>query len=153
MSNGSEKGGVQMSMQTALQEFIQKPSNERLLQQERLMLEVTELLTDVMERRGVTRVELARRLGKSKAFVTQVLRGRHNMTLRTLGDFAWALGVRLHLKASPEFAWTGISWGQVHQPSLAEPSLFRYEVRSGSLAGRATLHQPAHVSGIYEVAA
>ncbi len=45
-----------------------------------------------MGREGITKAALARRLGKSKAYVTQALSGGRNMTLRTLAEFAWACG-------------------------------------------------------------
>lgn len=56
----------------------------------------------LMEKRWVqNKAQLAERLGKSKAYVTQVLSGSRNMTLRTLADFAFALGFRVELKARP----------------------------------------------------
>ena len=49
---------------------------ERLLCQERLILDVTELLAGALEDGGVTRAELARRLGRTPGFVSQLLGGR-----------------------------------------------------------------------------
>jgi transcriptional regulator with XRE-family HTH domain len=51
----------------------------------------------LLERRGVSRAALARRIGKSKAYVTQLLRAPRNITLRTLATLAWALGCRVRL--------------------------------------------------------
>ena len=48
---------------------------ERLLRQERLILDVTETLAGALEDSGVTRAELARRLGRTPGFVSQVLGG------------------------------------------------------------------------------
>lgn len=73
----------------------------KILQQEELLLEATELLSTVMEENQITKVELARRLGKTKAFVTQCLSGHQNMTLRTLADLFHVLGYRLQLGAAP----------------------------------------------------
>ncbi len=67
---------------------------ERLLRQERLILDVTELLTEALGNSGVTRAELARRLGRTPGFVSQVLGGGRNLTLRTIADIAEALGLR-----------------------------------------------------------
>lgn len=65
---------------------------ERLLAQERLILDATEAIVGLLEDQGVTRQELAARLGKSKGFISQLLSGERNMTLRTLADLGHALG-------------------------------------------------------------
>lgn len=83
-----------------LQQFLQSPDNKRYYEQEKLVVDVTELLTNAMEARGVSRAQLAARLGKSKAFVTQLLRGRHNMTLRTLADLFLAIDCRVELSTT-----------------------------------------------------
>ena len=70
----------------------------RLLEEELLLTSATELICELLETRKVSRSELARRIGRSKAFVTQLLQGRHNMTLRTLADLACALGTRVQLR-------------------------------------------------------
>jgi len=65
--------------------------HERLLEQERLILSVTELIYEEMERAGVRKIDLAEALGTSKANITQALGGGQNLTLRTLADLAWAM--------------------------------------------------------------
>jgi transcriptional regulator with XRE-family HTH domain len=50
-----------------------------------------------MERQGISRAELARRLGTSKAYVTKVLGGNVNFTLATMARLAEALGAELHV--------------------------------------------------------
>jgi len=61
------------------------------LEQELLLVSATELICELMQKKNVSRADLAKRIGKSKAFITQVLRGTRNMTLRTLADLAGAL--------------------------------------------------------------
>lgn len=68
----------------------------RLFQQERTILEVTELICETMDKQGVCRSDLAKRIGKSKGYITQLLDGRTNMTLRTMSDVFVALGSSLH---------------------------------------------------------
>ena len=75
---------------------------ERLLRQERLILDVTEQLAGALEHSGVTRAELARRMGRTPGFVSQVLSGGRNLTLRTIADIAGALSLRPSLKVSCE---------------------------------------------------
>jgi len=80
------------------------PEYERLVAQETLIADATELICDVMERQGVSRLDLARRLGKSKGFVSQILTGERNMTLRTFADVLFALGHRAELCVAPKNA-------------------------------------------------
>lgn len=55
------------------------------------ILEFTESLTAAMEAQGVSRADLARRLGVSAAYVTKMLRGNANFTLRSMVRAARAL--------------------------------------------------------------
>lgn len=75
---------------------------DRLVRQEELLLDVTETLTQALEAAGVTRAELARRLGRSPGFVSRVFGGGRNLTLRTVADIAAALSLRPALALSPE---------------------------------------------------
>jgi transcriptional regulator with XRE-family HTH domain len=49
---------------------------------------------------GISQRELARRLGVSPSRINQILAGQ-NMTLRTLADLGWALGLRLTVVGLP----------------------------------------------------
>lgn len=49
-----------------------------------------------LREQGMTRAELARRIGKSKPYVTKVLRGEANFTLQTMTALAEAVGARFH---------------------------------------------------------
>lgn len=81
-------------MRSIFQNWKNDPQYSRQLLQETVILDVTEDLVIEMQSLGVDRVTLAMRLGKSKAFVSQILGGSRNMTLRTLADFCWALGLK-----------------------------------------------------------
>lgn len=76
------------------------PQTRRLLRQEELILEVTEALSQALAREQVTKKALADRLGKSKGFVSQVLAGGRNLTLRTVAEIADALGYRTVVRLS-----------------------------------------------------
>ena len=69
-----------------------------LLNQENLILEVTEALCFTMKLRGLSRAEVAKRLAKSKGFVSQLLNGDRNMTLRTLADFLDVLDAKMNVE-------------------------------------------------------
>jgi transcriptional regulator with XRE-family HTH domain len=59
------------------------------------LFRVTEDILVAMEDLGVTKSELARRLGKSKPRINQLLSGSSNMTNGTLSDIAVELGLNL----------------------------------------------------------
>lgn len=71
--------------------------NRRLLRQEELMLEATDGLAILMHRQGLSKADLARRLGRTRGYITQILSGGRNFTLRTLAEVADALGHRVRL--------------------------------------------------------
>lgn len=68
---------------------------------ERAVLSATEEIALAMERAGVSRAELARRLGSSPAYVTKILRGNANFTLDSLSRLARALGGELKVQILP----------------------------------------------------
>lgn len=59
-----------------------------------LIARTTETIYDAMKRNEVTKAELARRIGKTNAYVTQILSGERNLTLRTIAAVAAALNMR-----------------------------------------------------------
>ena len=73
----------------------------RGLRQEELILEVTEAIAKALEASGITQTELAARLGKTKGYVSQLMGGGRNLTLRTLADVADALGCRARIQICP----------------------------------------------------
>lgn len=84
---------------TKFEEFVRDRENQRVLEQESLTLEATELISRLMDEAAVSKAELAQRIGKSRAFVTQLLSGSRNMTMHTLADLAFALGYKVDMKA------------------------------------------------------
>lgn len=75
---------------------IKNNENEelRILQQERLILQVCLQIHKLMEEQNVTRSQLARRLGVAPARVTQILDGA-NLGLRQVSDIMLALNAGL----------------------------------------------------------
>jgi transcriptional regulator with XRE-family HTH domain len=74
------------------------------LRQEELILDATEALARALRSSGLTQSELAARLGKTKGFVSQILGGGKNLTLRTLADVAGALGCKVQIQLRAEKA-------------------------------------------------
>ena len=70
---------------------------------------ITEFAEDIwrlMEEQKVSRAELARRLGTSRAYVTKLLGGNANFTLHTMTKVAMALGSTLHVHVADQKAVT-----------------------------------------------
>jgi transcriptional regulator with XRE-family HTH domain len=99
---GASAEGLRMRGQKSkFDEFLEDESRRRLYERESLAFEAMELVSRLMAQKGVSRAELARRIGKSKAFVTQLLSGSRNMTMHTLADLVFALGHWVELEAHP----------------------------------------------------
>ncbi|WP_417554331.1 helix-turn-helix domain-containing protein [Microbacterium sp.] len=67
--------------------------------QEAAMIDASELLATALETSGISRAELARRLGVSRGEITDRLKGERNITIRTLAETLHALGERLVLNS------------------------------------------------------
>jgi transcriptional regulator with XRE-family HTH domain len=67
----------------------------------RIVQGASEVIRALMARQGVSKAELARRVGKSRAYVTQSLGGDRNMTLSTLERFADALNADARVDLKP----------------------------------------------------
>ena len=67
-----------------------------------LILDFTEGLHKMMEANGVSRSELARRLGVSPAYITKVLRGNVNFTLDSMVRLVRAAGGEVSLQVAPK---------------------------------------------------
>lgn len=87
-----------MKRETLTEKLTKTAEGMRLYQQERAILEVTELLCELMDKRKVSRSQLAKRLGKTKGYITQLLDGRTNMTIRTMSDLFVALDRAIHFE-------------------------------------------------------
>ena len=62
-------------------------------------MDFTDSLEALMQRRGVNKSELARRIGTSPAYITKILRGSTNFTLETMVKLVRALDGELHVRA------------------------------------------------------
>jgi transcriptional regulator with XRE-family HTH domain len=76
---------------------------ERIDAREDLIYNVTEDILVLLDEISLSKNELATKMGKSKSFVTQVLKGSRNMTLGTLSDMCFALGAtpKINIELTP----------------------------------------------------
>ncbi len=82
---------------------------------ERAIIRVTEQLEEAMDVRGMSRADLARELGRTKGWVTQLLDGENNKTIRTVAYVFAVLGAEME---------TGYSF-----PDCARPGHARSKIR------------------------
>lgn len=82
----------------------QGQTNAKLAAQEALITEVTEAIWKAMEDVGVNKAELAKNMDASKGYVSQILSGSRNMTLRTLADICFALDYKPTFRLEPRNA-------------------------------------------------
>ncbi len=93
---------VKLNMEsTVLERLTSTKEGRREFQQEQAILNVTEAICEIMDAKHVTRTALAQRIGKTKGYVTQLLDGRTNMTIRTISDVLTALDADIDVPATP----------------------------------------------------
>jgi transcriptional regulator with XRE-family HTH domain len=97
-------------MKTQHEVLMEDPEFRRLLSIEALVAEASEAIAKLMAEQNVSKADLARRLNKSRAWVTQLLSGKANMTIRTLAEAVYVLDAELKLHAQPP------SWKMAGKP-------------------------------------
>ena len=75
--------------------------SRREYERERLIVWTLDAMADLLEEAKVTKADVARRLGTSRAHITQLFSGSRNATLSTVSDLAWACGKRALVKFEP----------------------------------------------------
>jgi hypothetical protein len=70
-------------------------------ERELLVSETTETLRALMSELSLTQRDLARRLGVSDARLSRVMSGQANLTLGTLAEIGWAVGMRFEVVVVP----------------------------------------------------
>jgi len=73
-------------------------AEKKAFAREELIYNVTEDLLVAMEDAGISKADLARKLSKGRAFVSQILSGQRNMTLGTFSDICFAIGVEPQIR-------------------------------------------------------
>ena len=79
-----------------------------------MLLDITEDICEAMEHQGISRSELANRLGVSRQYITNFLNTPTNTTLKSVVEFAVALGLEPHirLQASASGHSAPVPWEQ-----------------------------------------
>lgn len=73
----------------------------------------------LMKELGISRSELAEKIGSSPAYISKVLRGDKNLTIESMAKLAWHVGARLHICLSRK----GTDWKSfdvISSPTIKE---------------------------------
>ncbi len=89
-------------MTTKHDELMLDPEFRKLYAIEGLIADTAQMISDLLERRNLKQADLARMLNKTPAFVSQLLNGKANMTVRTLAEVIFALGASVKVNALDE---------------------------------------------------
>ena len=101
-------------MKTQHEVLMEDPEFRRLLSVEALAAQTSEVIARLMAEQNVSKADLARRLNKSRSWVTQLLSGKTNMTVRTLAEVAYTLDAEVKLHTQPQ------SWKVVGKPGKTQ---------------------------------
>lgn len=64
---------------------------KKLFFQEKLILDVTEVICEIMQEKHITNLQLAQRIGRSERWVKKLLDGGVNVKIRMLSDIGEAI--------------------------------------------------------------
>ena len=103
-----------------------------------LLLDLEEQICAAMQAKGITRSELAERLGTSRAFVTKLLSSHENLTMKTLVRVANALEMKVELRVRPRPAAAPKHRAAARAKPAGEPSR-----RAGVSKSSAARHTPS----------
>lgn len=101
MSQNTSRTGTQI---------LEKARRSQIYWEERAILDFTEDLLSIMKKKGLSKKELAKKLETAPAFVSKLLRGNNNYTLKTMVKVARALDARLKIHIRPD---ERIDWASV----------------------------------------
>lgn len=132
-------------IQADLQSMLAKARQTHVYKLETAKVEFTEGVVTLMESRGITQSELAKRIGASPAYITKILRGSTNFTLDTMVKIATALEAEFCCHLQPtghRTQWFEIIDGHAPAPERAfDPRDFQPPPRAAQRAIKEAINQ------------
>ncbi|MDD3915205.1 MAG: helix-turn-helix transcriptional regulator [Bacteroidales bacterium] len=93
-----------MGQTTKLGDLLVNLRQDPLFWAEDAKTDFTEEIVRLMEEQGVTKKELAHRLGTSQSYITKVLNENVNFTIESMSKIAFALGGKMKINVIPAHA-------------------------------------------------
>ena len=84
-----------------VERLVSTENGKRRFLQERAIRKATDLIEQLLEERGMGRADLASAMGRTRSWVTQLLDGDKNNTVRTIADVLAVLDLELDFGAKP----------------------------------------------------
>lgn len=97
-------------------------AEEKAFAREDLIYNLTEDLLILMETKGITKNSLARQMNKSKSYISQLLNGSRNMTLKTLSDICFELNCSFSYELSDKEVKAKKAWHNVENSLVSGKS-------------------------------
>jgi len=94
-------GGFNMNGEKWFNNKIERYKNDVDFLAEQAIISLTERIVEKMESANISRAELAKRLGVSKAMVTKILNGNPNLTIKTIVSIANAMNCKMDIDLYP----------------------------------------------------
>ncbi|KGO33595.1 MAG: helix-turn-helix transcriptional regulator [Desulfoprunum sp.] len=91
-----------MTEYTSFSELWSDLENDELFLVEKNILEFTLQLQQLMERKGISKKDLAEAIGTSQAYITKVFKGKANFTIATMTKLSKAIGGRVNIHVTSE---------------------------------------------------
>jgi len=91
-----------MTEYTSFSELGSDLENDELFLVEKNILEFTLQLQQLMERKGISKKDLAEAIGTSQAYITKVFKGKANFTIATMTKLSKAIGGRVNIHVTSE---------------------------------------------------
>jgi transcriptional regulator with XRE-family HTH domain len=104
----STKKAGKKNMAKDFQDILAQAKSSEMYDKEVLRGEISDQIACLMQAANVSRAELARRLGKSPAYITKILQGNANFTLDSLVQIARVLGCKYAPIFVPVNVWKEI---------------------------------------------
>ena len=109
-------------MRVAENEFRAELSESDLERAEELALALAQsTIQNAIDESGIPRAEVARRMGRSRSFVTRIMSGSHNLTVKTLARVVGACGQEIRFQRTPAM----MSWDAAKHPMETSASTLR----------------------------
>ena len=74
---------------------------------------------DEKERSGITQQSIAEKLNVNRSVINRLLRGDANLTLRSVGELAWALGRKPSFELSEPYVAKNANWAATTRGDMA----------------------------------
>jgi transcriptional regulator with XRE-family HTH domain len=91
-----------MKPQERFEKLLQQYENDPEYIAEGLMIDITEQIVNLMNTRKLSRSDLASKLKCSNAYITKLLNGSENLTIKKLVQIAQALGMSMDFAFVPD---------------------------------------------------